>query len=66
VQPDTRLVGQRDAGAGDVEALPDEQLEERGVQRPPDPSAMRSGVDVDGDVGRPPVGRALAVLAGVR
>ena len=65
VQPDARVVGQRDAGQPDPVALVGEQPEQRFVQGAPGATPLVSRVDVHAHLGRPTVGGALAVRAAV-
>ncbi len=65
MQADAGVVGEGDAGAGDLEVLLPQPREQRFVETPAQALAAAVGGDVDGDVGGPAVGGALQVAAGV-
>ena len=65
VQADAARVGQGDPSVRVVKTLEPQEREQRGVQRPADPAAVGTGVNVRGHVGAPLVGRPRHVLAGV-
>ena len=66
VQSHAGVVGQRDPGARDLEPLPGQQGEQRRVELAADAAPVAGGVHVDGDVDRPAVRGAGAVLGAVR
>src|SRR6185295_11289967 len=66
VQAVARRVRLRDAGAEHSHALRAQDREQLPVEARAEPAAAAILIQIDGDVGRPPVGGALAVWRAVR
>ena len=65
--PEAELRVQRfaDAAADGPDSLPPQELDQGGVERPPDSARGCSGVEVDRQLGAPLVGGALAEAVGI-
>src|SRR5579862_7718324 len=66
VKADARVVGERDAGEHHLDALALQPGQQLAVQSAAEPAAVVLGLEVDGGLGAPAIGGALAVGGRVR